>query len=155
MISGTLEGRADDIADIYADGDFLKTFSSPFSTSTFTLPNNTRLLAVRGTNTVCCLRGFIIRLSNGFDTNTHWKCSNLEHDNWNKLNYTDNDWQPAITHGWPPHWIPHGLDPAELIWTDTYTDDVVYCRGWPSEYYASQTLLVLCSLHEVFLNISN
>ena len=132
MTSGELEGRADDEADIYADGVYLKTIRSPFKTSTVTLPNNTRLLGVRTENTGG-VYGFIIKLSNGFVTDTHWRCSNIEHDNWYKLKYNDDDWQPARNHGWPSHWPPHGLDPAEFIWAQTYTD-VVYCRGWPSKY---------------------
>ena len=75
MISGTISGRVEDIADVYADGDFLMTINYPFSTSTATLPDNTRLLAVRATNTGG-VYGFIIKLSNGFVTDTHWRCSN-------------------------------------------------------------------------------
>ena len=75
MISGTLSGRAEDIADVYADGVFLMTLRSPLSTSTATLPDNTRLLSVRAANTGG-VYGFIIKLSNGFVTDTHWRCSN-------------------------------------------------------------------------------
>ena len=138
MTSGELEGRADDKADIYADGVYLKTIRSPWETSTVTLPNNTRLLGVRAENTGGDY-GFIIKLSNGFVTDTHWRCSNIEHDNWYKLKYNDDDWQPARNRGWPRNWGPHSLDPAEFIWAKTYTD-VVYCRGWPSKYYASKML---------------
>ena len=132
MISGNLSGRAEDIADIYADGDFLTTINYPFSISTATLPDNTRLLSVRATNTGGKY-GFIIKLSNGFVTDTHWRCSNTEHDNWNKLSFNDDEWQPAITLTWPVWWT-HDLDPAEVIWAKTYTH-IVYCRGWPSKSY--------------------
>ena len=138
VTSGILEGRADDKADIYADGVFLQTITSPFSTSTATLPDNTRLLAVRVENTGghC---GFVFKLSNGFVTDTNWRCNNTEHGNWNKHNYDDNDWQPARSVNWQPYFGKHGLDPAKAIWAETYTD-VVYCRGWPSEYCASEIL---------------
>ena len=133
MISGTLHGRADDIADIYADGVFLMTISSPFKTSTATLPDNTRLLSVRATNK-SGRYGFIIKLSNGFVTDTHWRCSNTYNDNWYKLSFNDDEWQPARVVTWPSVWEPHGLDPAKIIWARAYAD-VVYCRGWPSKYY--------------------
>ena len=133
MISGTLHGRADDIADIYADGVFLMTISNPFSTSTATLPDNTRLLSVNATN-VGGNYGFIIKLSNGFVTDTHWRCSNTYNDNWNKLSFNDDEWQPARVLSWPSHWSPHRLDPAKIIWVKSYAD-VVYCRGRPSKYY--------------------
>ena len=133
MISGTISGRVEDIADVYADGDFLMTLRSPLSTSTATLPDNTRLLAVRATNTGAGY-GFIIKLSNGFVTDTHWRCSNTYNNNWNKLSLNDDEWQPARVLSWPPYWTPHGLDPAEFIWAERYTP-VVYCRGWPSKYY--------------------
>ena len=133
--------RADDIADIYADGVFMKTINGPFSTSTVTIPDNTRLLAVRGTNTVARY-GFIIKHSDGFVTDTRWKCSNTQYsththvetdDNWYELSYNDDDWEPARVLSWPSHWAPHGLDPAKIIWARAYAD-VVYCRGWVSKY---------------------
>ena len=133
MISGTLRGRVTDIAHIYADGVFLKTITSPFKTSTVTLPDNTRLLSVNATN-VGGKYGFIIKLSNGFVTDTHWRCSNTYIDNWNKPNYNDADWQPAIIAIWPSWWPAHGLNPAKIIWAKTYAD-TVYCRGWSSKYY--------------------
>ena len=135
MVSGTLEGRADDMADIYADGDFPQKIRSPFSPSTVTIPDNTRLLAVRGTN-IGGGYGFIIKHSNGLVTDTHWKCSNTQyttHDKWYELSYNDDDWEPAKVQGWPSHWAPHGLDPAKYIWAKTYAN-VVYCRGWMSKY---------------------
>ena len=130
MISGTLHGRADNSADVYADGDFLMKIPDYLSTYTATLPNNTRLLSVKAINSRA-IHGFIIKLSNGFVTDTHWRCSNTYNDNWNKLSFNDDEWQPAkkVTLPWD-----HGLDPAEFIWAKTYTK-IVYCRGWPSKYY--------------------
>ena len=126
--------RADDIADIYADGVFMKTIRGPLSTSTVTIPDNTRLLAVRGTNTGGGY-GFIIKHSTGFVTDTHWKCNTHVEtdDSWYELSYNDDDWEPAKVRGWPSHWTPHGLDPAKIIWARAYAD-VVYCRGWVSKY---------------------
>ena len=133
MISGTLSGRADDRAYIYTDGDFLMTIRGPFSTFTATLPDNTRLLSVNATDTGGGY-GIIIKLSNGFVTDTHWRCSNTYNDNWNKLSFNDDEWEPPRIVTWSSRWTPHGLDPAEIIWTERYTP-VVYCRGWPSKYY--------------------
>ena len=135
MVSGTLECRADDRAAIHTDGVFLKNISKIFKTSQVTLPDNIRLLAVRGEN-VNNPYGFLIRLSNGFVTDTHWKCSNTYHNNWYKPNYDDEDWQPAVSNAWPTEWFPHQLNPAEFIWARTYTS-VVYCRGWPGKVYTS------------------
>ena len=135
MVSGTLEGRADDIADIYADGASMGKITYLFSTSTVTIPDNTRLLAVRGTNKGGGY-GFIIKHSTGFVTDTHWKCSNTQyntHDKWYELSYNDDDWEIARVLSWPPRWAPHGLDPAKIIWARAYAD-VVYCRGWVSKY---------------------
>ena len=137
VITGFLEGRADD-ADIYVDGVFLKRIRDPSTTSTATLPDNTRLLAVRAENRGEA-NGFIIKLSNGFVTDTHWRCRSTYKDNWYKLSYNDDDWQPAITLTWPPSFSAHGLDPAEVIWTEINTS-VVFCRGRPSEYCASKIL---------------
>ena len=136
MITGDLEVKVDDKADIYADGVFLGWISNPFIISTVMLPDDTNLLGVRAEN-FRGIYGFIMKLSNGFVTGTHWKCSNTEHDNWYKLSYNDDDWQPARITMWPPEWSPLGLDPAEFIWAEKYTD-VVYCRGWPSKYYNSK-----------------
>ena len=131
MISGTLHGRADDTCDIYADGDYLMSIWGHLSTSTATLPDNTLLLSVNAVHTGGEY-GFIIKLSNGFVTNTHWRCSKTYTDNWNKLSFNDAEWQPAKIVTLP--WGPHGLDPAEIIWANTDAD-TVYCRGWPSKYY--------------------
>ena len=136
MISVTLQGRADDKADIYADGVFVKTIISPFSTSTATLPDYTRLLAVRAENTGGG-HGFIIKLSNGFGTSTHWRCNSTEHNNWIQPSYNDDNWRQAKTLKWARNWDPHLLEPAVIIWTQTPAG-VVYCRGWPSKYYTSE-----------------
>ena len=132
MILGTLKGRADDSADIYWNGVFLKKITSPFEISEVAIPDNTSLLAVRGVDTGG-VAGFIIKLSNGLVTGTHWRCSNTEHNNWYKRSYSDDDWQPAITIHWPSNWGSIGLDPAKFIWAKENTH-VVYCRGWLSKY---------------------
>ena len=133
MISGTLHGRADDRAYIYADGVFLMTIRDPFTTSTATLPNNTRLLAVNATSFSGTEYGFVLKLSNGFVTDTLWRCGNIYNDDWYKLSFNDDEWQPAIIVTWTSWWAPQDLFPAEIIWAKTYAD-VVYCRGWPSKY---------------------
>ena len=136
MISGILYGRADDVADLYADGAFLTTITNPFITSVVTLRDDTGLLAVCGENKIGHY-GFIIKLSNGVVTDTHWRCNNTEHSDWYKLSYNDEDWQPAKIIPLPDGWS-HDLDPAEFIWAKTYTP-VVYCRGWLSKYYQTNT----------------
>ena len=128
VTTGTLSGRAagkDGWAVINADGhDLMKINNTP---STATLPNNTRLLAVASHQS-----GFVIKLSNGFVTGTHWKCSTIDHVNWRTLNYNDDAWKPAIILNWDG---VHGLEPAELISAEAYS--YVFCRGWPSRYYTS------------------
>ena len=137
MILGWLRGRADDVAEIYADGVSLMTITGPFSTAEVKIRDNTRLLAVRVENTNGNERGIIIKLSSGFVTNsTHWRCSSTHNTQWNKLSYDDDIWQPAKANVWPKDWAPHSLNPAEFIWARTNTD-VVYCRGWPSKLYTS------------------
>ena len=126
-----MEFRADDKAEIYADGVLLTTINQPFLKFKTTLPDSTRLLAIRGTN-IKEHYGFIIKLSNGFITDKHWRCSNTEHDNWNKISYDDHDWQHARPLTWPSDWAQYLIHPAEIIWAEIYTD-VVYCRGWPSK----------------------
>ena len=134
VTTGTLSGRAadkDGWAIIYADGHDLMSISN--TPSTATLPNNTRLLAV-----VSHQSGFVIKLSNGFVTGTHWKCSTTEHVDWRTLNYNDDAWKPAIILNWLSWDGVHGLEPAELISAEAYSYfHGVHCRGWPSRYYTS------------------
>ena len=138
VISGILEIRADD-AVLYADGVFLKYTTGTTTTSTVTLPNNTRLVAVRAENRGGAY-GFILKLSNGFVTDAHWKCRSAYKKNWYKLSYNDDYWQYAVHLIWKPFTFSgHGLDPAIVIWTEIRTP-VVYCRGWSSEYCASKIL---------------
>ena len=132
VISDTLKCRADDRADIYADGVYVKRAKNPFVIASVTIPSNTQLLAVRAIDTRRGTHGFMIKLTNGFVTNTHWRCNNTLHDNWYNLTYNDDFWQPAITRHWP--WGSHGLEPARFIWAAIYTT-TVYCRGWSSKLY--------------------
>ena len=154
VTTGDLYGRAVGTAHIFADGDHWYLTEIGARTSRTSLPDNIRLLAVYSGQL-----GFAIKLSNGFVTDTHWRCTGTPHNDWNKLDYNDDDWQPAKRLPWP--WSSSKLwgreydfYPAELISAETNSVDV-YCRGWSSRYYTSDLVPYYIEHGEKYVDINH
>ena len=133
MITVTLYGRAHDLADVYADGSasVVTSIRDTDTTAEVNLPDNTRLLAVWARDYSDDQQpGILIKLSNGFITGSHWKCTHPYHVDWHTLTYDDSAWSQAETYSWP--WGEHDLHPAQFISGSIYSR--VYCRGWVSKY---------------------
>ena len=152
VTTGDLYGRAVGEAYIFAEGhdNYLTRIGS--TTSRTLLPDNTRLLVVYSDEL-----GFAIKLSNGFVTDTHWRCTGTYHVDWYKLDYNDDDWQPAkrLTWPWSSSWLngrEYAFYPAELISAET--TDALYCRGWSSRYYTSDLVLNYIEHGEKYVDIN-
>ena len=136
VIAVTFYGRAHEWANVRVDGSssVVTHISGTDTAAEVTLPNNTRLLAVfaedRSDNDQS---GFLIKLSNGFITGSHWKCTHSHPEYYWTLTYNDTDWQQAVVYSW--QWGEHQLHPAEYISGEEYGGNhQVWCRGWVSKY---------------------
>ena len=137
MITVTLYGRlrgGEDLylADVYADGGRVAHISAPDTMIEVSVPDNTRLLTVY-VHDNNHHPGILMKLSNGFITGSHWKCTYDYHDDWRTLTYDDSAWPQAVVYNWT--WGEHHLHPAQYISGERYgSDSEVYCRGWVSKY---------------------
>ena len=148
MITVTLHGKAYYFGSVYADGVWIGNICHADTTEA-SIPNNTRLLSALVTGdsdnqpdfSEDDEPGVLIRLSSGFITGSHWKCSySGSYDNHNHayhwdLAYNDTDWPKAELHTWPLG--EHDLHPAEYITGGQFDSDfrpIIYCRGWVSKY---------------------
>ena len=135
MITVTLYGRVHgDYASVYADGDSVLTIRGTDSTTEVSLPDNTLVLAVYARDISDDQPGILIKLSNGFITGPHWRCTHSPPgDGWGSLTYNDSVWSQAVVYSWP--WGEHDLHPAQYISGEGYGSyRHVYCRGWASKY---------------------
>ena len=133
VITVTLFGRTPYLAYVYADGDSVAEIYDPDTTTEISLPDNTRLLAVRVYDYTGKQPGIIMKLSNGFITGSHWKCHHSPSGDLTSLTYDDSAWPQALIYSWPRG--EHYLHPAQFISGRRYRSNCcVRCRGWVSKY---------------------
>ena len=137
VITVTLYGRNIDWTTLWVDSSNSRSTFSTYPKGgiwTASLPSNTRLLAVEaGDNSGDEQPGILIKLSNGFVTGSHWRCTHSTSGDWQALTYDDSAWPQAVIYNWT--WGEHDLHPAEFISGEEYgRRDSVYCRGLISKY---------------------
>ena len=137
MITVTLYGRVHGgkksyWADVYADGDRVAHISAPDTMIEVSVPDNTRLLTVDVYDNND-LPGILMKLSNGFITGSHWRCTHGYHADWYSLTYDDSAWPQAVVYSWT--WGEHHLHPAQYISGELHGSyRGVNCRGRVSKY---------------------
>ena len=133
MITVTLYGQTCQWADVRANGDHVGYINDGYIASEFSIPNNTRLLAVLAYEQNNNGAGLLIKLSNGFVTGSHWKCKHNPSGYWYELTYNDTGWPQAVVYDWP--WSAQSLQPAQYISGELHgNSDRIYCRVWISKY---------------------
>ena len=133
-VTVTFYGRANDRAEVRVDGVHVTNIRDPDVTTEFILPNDTRLLALYAYDLSGNEQpGIQVKLSNGFFTGSHWRCTHSDPDDWWRLTYNDTAWPQAVIYSWPRG--VHHLRPAEFISGERYGSyGLVWCRGWVSKY---------------------
>ena len=120
-------------AAVYADGVRLGYIWQHTVTRDFSIPSNTRLLAVYADNHDGGDYGFILRLSSGFVTDASWRCIGTGYTDWDTPGYDDSHWPSAVIIPKPASWPAHNLNPAQIIWVADSTDIEIFCRAWYSK----------------------
>ena len=136
FITVTLYGRAPYYANVFVESryHYVTKLSDTYTTAEVSLPNTTRLLSVYAWNSADKQPGFLIKLSNGFITGSHWKCTHSQPNSpYSSLTYDDSHWPQAVVYNWT--WDEHDLHPAQFISGELYGGtNKLYCRGWISKY---------------------
>ena len=103
------------------------------NTDSLDLSRYTRVIALRGNNTLG-VAGILASTPDGFIlTNSTWKCSNTWYAQWNDVVFNDSSWQPAVEiglNGSPPWFQISSVHAnASWIWNNQgFTDLIIYCR---------------------------
>ncbi len=122
MTGESVSVQSDETITVYADG--VRVVDGDNTKKI--IPRATRVLAIRGLNSVKTGAYIAASFSTGFKTAIdRWKCTNQEYPGWRNVDYDDTDWSPAVEYG------PARNVDAQKIWTaDTVTGQYVYCRGY-------------------------
>ena len=126
----TLTIKADDIIDVYHDGDIVLS-ADRWASHTVSL-DDACVLAIRTVNADSYVR-LIASTSTGVVTDASWKCSGMEESGWHLAGFDDASWSQAqvvapnganVGSG-----VVSGINPAaQWIWAQNSSDTIACCR---------------------------
>ena len=124
----------DDVTTIFIDGHRRETPGTEVWTkeANLKIPSTTKTIGIRCHNTGGPF-GLMIQIADETGnvfvvSDTSWKCSNQAKHGWSRANFEeDENWKFAVYHK-HVYWDLAGSRNRRTIWTQSSTDDTIYCR---------------------------